>query len=35
MRNLFESFVFASMQEVYVAMVSGIVRQPPVLLNSS
>jgi len=35
MRNLFESFVFASMQELYEAIVSGITRQPPVLLNSS
>jgi hypothetical protein len=35
MRSLFHSFVFASMQELYEAIVSGIVRQKPVLPNSS
>jgi hypothetical protein len=34
-RNLFHSFVFASMRELYEAMVSGIQRQQPVLQNSS
>jgi hypothetical protein len=35
LRNLFDSFVFASMQELYEAIVSGIARQKPVLQNSS
>jgi hypothetical protein len=35
MRNLFQSFVFASMRELYEAIVSGIARQQPVLLDSS
>lgn len=35
MRNLFRVFVFASMQELYEALVSGIARQRPILLNSS
>jgi hypothetical protein len=35
LRNLFHSFLFASMQELYEAMVSGIARQQPVVLNSS
>jgi len=34
MRNLFQSFVFASMQELYEAIVTGIARRKPVL-NSS
>lgn len=35
MRNMFHTFVFASMQELYEAIVSGITRQQPVLQNSS
>ena len=35
LRNLFDSFVFASMQELYEAIVSGIARQKPVLQDSS
>ena len=35
MRNLFRAFLFASMQELYEAIVSGIGLQRPVLLNSS
>jgi hypothetical protein len=35
MRNMFHTFVFASMQELYEAIVSGIARQQPVLQNSS
>ena len=35
MRNLFRSFLFASMQELYEAIVRGIGCQKPVLLNSS
>jgi hypothetical protein len=35
LRNLFHSFVFASMRELYQAIVSGIARQQPVLQNSS
>lgn len=35
MRNLFQSFVFASMQALYEALIQGIQRQPPVLQNSS
>lgn len=35
LRNLFHSFVFASMQELYEAIVSGIARQKPVLQNTS
>jgi hypothetical protein len=35
MRNLFRVFVFASMQELYEAIVSGIACQQPILLNSS
>jgi hypothetical protein len=34
MRNLFNAFVFAAMQELYEAIVHGIARQQPVLLNS-
>ena len=35
LRNLFQSFVFASMRELYEAIISGISRQKPVLLDSS
>ena len=35
LRNLFHAFVFASMQELYEAIVSGFERQQPVLQNSS
>lgn len=35
MRNLFDSFVFASMQELYEAIVNGVARQQPVLQDSS
>jgi len=35
MRNLFRSFLFDSMRELYEAIVSGIGCQKPVLLNSS
>ena len=35
MRNLFDSFVFASMQELYEAIINGFARQPLVLLDSS
>ena len=35
MRNLFDAFVFASMQELYEAIVNGFARQQPVLLDSS
>jgi hypothetical protein len=35
LRNLFHSFIFASMQELYETIVSGIARQQPVLQNSS
>jgi len=32
---MFHAFVFASMQELYEAIVSGITRQQPVLQDSS
>jgi hypothetical protein len=35
LRTLFDSFVFASMQELYEAIVNGIACQQPVVLNSS
>ena len=35
MRNLFDAFVFASMQELYEAIINGVARQQPVLLDSS
>lgn len=35
MRNLFDAFVFASMQELYEAIINGFARQQVVLLDSS
>ena len=35
MRNLFQSFVFASMQALYEALIQRIQRQPPVFENTS
>ncbi len=35
MRNLFDAFVFASMQELYEAIINGFARQQLVQLDSS
>jgi len=35
MRNLFDVLVFASMQELYEAIINGFTRQQPVLQDSS
>ena len=35
MRNLFDAFVFVSMQELYEAIINGVARQQPDLQDSS